>query len=188
MKRPAFALMRVVVRGGAEPPTFRFSGALVWSLYVAGQGLISDLAAQTMADCRLVCPDICRRWLPAWLPDLVSAANVRYLEQAEDRDATAKSPGSDPGDAHIPGIPPPSPSQPTAPAGPLSSPPAVVSTHEATAPPSQEPSRLLQRASPTGAVNPPTHACYAGDLWDFLVNLDGLSRLWRWEPAVHAGR
>jgi hypothetical protein len=35
---------------------------------VAGCGLMGDLAAQTMAGCRLVWPDICRRWLPVWLP------------------------------------------------------------------------------------------------------------------------
>jgi len=58
----------VVVRGGVEPPTFRFSGAFVASLDVAGCGLMGDLAAATMADCRLAWPDVCRRWLPVWLP------------------------------------------------------------------------------------------------------------------------
>ena len=67
MKRSAFALVRVV-RGGVEPPTFRFSGAFAASLHVARRGLMGHLAAQTMAGCRLMSPDICRRWLPVWLP------------------------------------------------------------------------------------------------------------------------
>ena len=50
-----------VVRGGVEPPTFRFSGASAASLHVAGRGLMGHLAAQTMAGCRLMSPDICRR-------------------------------------------------------------------------------------------------------------------------------
>jgi hypothetical protein len=29
----------------------------------------------TMAGCRLVWPNACRRWLPIWLPDIVSPAN-----------------------------------------------------------------------------------------------------------------
>src|SRR6266702_3234329 len=57
----------VVVRGGVEPPTFRFSGAFAVWLDVAGCGLMGDLAAQTMAGCRLLWPDVCRRWLPVWL-------------------------------------------------------------------------------------------------------------------------
>jgi hypothetical protein len=58
----------VVVKGGGEPPTFRFSGASVRSLHVAERGLISDLAAETIAGCRLVWPHACRCWLPVWLP------------------------------------------------------------------------------------------------------------------------
>jgi hypothetical protein len=69
-------IAKLVVRGGIEPPTFRFSGAFAVWLDVAGCGLMGDLAAQTMAGCRLVWPDVCRRWLPVWLPNLVSAANV----------------------------------------------------------------------------------------------------------------
>jgi hypothetical protein len=38
------------------------------SLHVAGRGLIGNLAAQTIARCRLTWPDDCRRWLPVWLP------------------------------------------------------------------------------------------------------------------------
>jgi hypothetical protein len=30
---------------------------------VAGYGLMGDLAGETMAGCRLMWPDICRRWL-----------------------------------------------------------------------------------------------------------------------------
>jgi hypothetical protein len=69
--------VKLVVRGGVEPPTFRFSGAYAPSLHVARCGLKGDLAAETVAGCRLVSPDACRRWLPVWLPHLVSAANVR---------------------------------------------------------------------------------------------------------------
>jgi hypothetical protein len=68
---------RRVVRGGVEPPTFRFSGAYAASLYVPGCGLMGQLAAKTTARCRLMWPDICRCWLPVRLPNLVSAANVR---------------------------------------------------------------------------------------------------------------
>ena len=35
-----------------------------------GEGLRSDLAAETMARRRLVWPGACRRWLPVWLPVL----------------------------------------------------------------------------------------------------------------------
>ena len=58
MKRSAFALVRVV-RGGIEPPTFRFSGAFAASLHVAGCGLMGDLPATTMAGCRLMGPGVC---------------------------------------------------------------------------------------------------------------------------------
>ena len=50
-------------QGRVEPPAFRFSGASAASLHVAGQGLMGDLAAETMARCRLMWPDACRRWL-----------------------------------------------------------------------------------------------------------------------------
>src|SRR5215831_11594902 len=84
MDLSAFALVRVVVvRGGIEPPTFRFSGAFATSLYVAGRGLTGHLAAQTMAGCRLMSPDACRRWLPVWLPILVSAAHGRDADGAQ---------------------------------------------------------------------------------------------------------
>jgi hypothetical protein len=66
--RHTFTQVRTVVRGGVEPPTFRFSGAYAPSLQVAGQGLMGDLAAETMAHRRPVWPDVCRRWLPVWLP------------------------------------------------------------------------------------------------------------------------
>jgi hypothetical protein len=64
----------VVVRGGVEPPTFRFSGAYAASLHVAGCCLMGDLAAQTMAGCCLMWPEFCRRWLPVWLPTFVGSA------------------------------------------------------------------------------------------------------------------
>ena len=66
--RDICAGQKLVVRGGVEPPTFRFSGASASSLHVAGRGLMGHLAAQTMAGCRLAWPDTCRRWLPVWLP------------------------------------------------------------------------------------------------------------------------
>ena len=50
-----------------------------------GEGLRSDLAAETMARRRLVWPGACRRWLPVWLPKLISAANVRRLGGLTDR-------------------------------------------------------------------------------------------------------
>ncbi len=77
MINKAFHLVKSVVRDGIEPSTFRFSGAYAPSLHVAGCGPIGDLAAENMARCRLVWPGVCGRWLPFWLPNLVSAANVR---------------------------------------------------------------------------------------------------------------
>src|SRR5437773_5566775 len=52
---------KLVVRGGIEPPAFRFSGAFAASLHVAGCGLMGDLAAQTVAGCRLTWPETCGR-------------------------------------------------------------------------------------------------------------------------------
>ena len=69
-------IAKLVVRGGTEPPAFRLSGASATSLHVAGRGLMGHLAAQTMAGCRVMWPDTCRRWLPVWPPleveDLIS--------------------------------------------------------------------------------------------------------------------
>jgi hypothetical protein len=69
-QRPKWAdyTAKLVVRGGVEPPAFRFSGAFAASLHVAGCRLMGNLAAQTMAGCRLAWPDICGRCLPVWLP------------------------------------------------------------------------------------------------------------------------
>ena len=82
-----------MVRGGIEPPAFRFSGAFARSLHVAGRILTGHLAAQTMAGCRLTSPDICGRWLPVWLPleleDPISLsaepARVRQARPADER-------------------------------------------------------------------------------------------------------
>ena len=49
------------------------------SQQMAGRGLRSGVAAETMARRRLVWPGACRHWLPVWLPHLVSAANIRRL-------------------------------------------------------------------------------------------------------------
>ncbi len=48
--------------------TFRFSGASAASLRGAGRRLIGQLAAETMARGCLMWPDVCRHWLPVWLP------------------------------------------------------------------------------------------------------------------------
>src|SRR5215470_5760747 len=63
LARATERIRRLVVRGGFEPQAFRFSGAFAASLHVAGCGLMGQLAATTMAGCRLVWPDVCRRWL-----------------------------------------------------------------------------------------------------------------------------
>jgi Lsr2 len=60
----------VVVRGGVEPPAFRFSGAYAAWLHVAGCDLMGDLAAATMAGCRLMWPGVCWCWLGVWLPGI----------------------------------------------------------------------------------------------------------------------
>src|SRR5215472_15587772 len=90
------ALVRLVVRGGVEPPTFRFSGAYTASLYVAGCGLMGDLAGETVADCRLLWPDICRRWLPVWRPIPVSATHVRDANGAQRPHARHQPPRGQP--------------------------------------------------------------------------------------------
>src|SRR2546423_5076420 len=65
--------------GGVGSMTSRFSGACAAPAHVAGYDLMGDLtlAAEPMARCRLMLPGVCRRWLPVWLPNLVSAANGR---------------------------------------------------------------------------------------------------------------
>jgi hypothetical protein len=55
----------------------QFSGAYAPSLHVAGSGLMGDLAGETVAGCRLVWPDACRRWLPVWLPELTHGGGRR---------------------------------------------------------------------------------------------------------------
>jgi len=75
---------KLVALRASGPPTFFFSGAFPGWLHVAGRGLMGNLAAETMAGCRLMWPDIRRRWLPGWLPNLVSAANVREPGQADE--------------------------------------------------------------------------------------------------------
>ena len=45
----------VVVRGGVEPPTFAFQAHPPCRCTWLGCGLMSDLAVQTMAHCRLRC-------------------------------------------------------------------------------------------------------------------------------------
>jgi hypothetical protein len=53
-----------VVRGGVEPPTFRFSGASGRSLGIAGRGLICRLAGVTVAGGGWAWPGSCLCWLP----------------------------------------------------------------------------------------------------------------------------
>jgi hypothetical protein len=57
-----------VVRGGVEPPTFRFSGAFKRSRDVARRSPIGHLAALISAQSRLASLSACLRWLPFWLP------------------------------------------------------------------------------------------------------------------------
>ena len=54
-----------MVRGGVEPPTFRFSGAIRPSWTVAGRRLISRLPAPIVAGRRPASVTACLRWLPA---------------------------------------------------------------------------------------------------------------------------
>jgi hypothetical protein len=62
----------------------------------AGRGLMGHLAAQTMAGCRVMWPDTCRRWLPVWLPleleDLISLSvepSTRSRASADERTTLA---------------------------------------------------------------------------------------------------
>ena len=66
----------LVVRGGVEPPTFRFSGAICRSRTVASRRLICHLAASIVARGRLASLDVCLCWLPVWLPESVSLAGI----------------------------------------------------------------------------------------------------------------
>lgn len=75
--------VELVISGSIEPPAFRFSGASPVSLHGAGRRLMGYLAAETIARRRLAWPGVCGHWLPVWLPNLVSNANVLRLEQAE---------------------------------------------------------------------------------------------------------
>ena len=56
-----------MVRGGVEPPTFRFSSAIGRSWTVAGRRLISQLPAPIVAVGRPASVTACLRWLPIWL-------------------------------------------------------------------------------------------------------------------------
>ena len=40
---------------------------------------MGDLAAETVARCRLMWPGVCRRWLPVWLPDPASGYSKRRV-------------------------------------------------------------------------------------------------------------
>jgi hypothetical protein len=51
-----------------EPTTPRFSDAILLLLDVAMCRPLSQLAAPTVARCRLVSLRVCLRWLPVWLP------------------------------------------------------------------------------------------------------------------------
>jgi hypothetical protein len=42
---------------------------------------MGDLAAETMAGCRLVWPGACRRWLPVWLPEVGAELLVGGVQQ-----------------------------------------------------------------------------------------------------------
>jgi hypothetical protein len=75
----AFPLVRVVVRGRVELPTFRFSGAILQSRNVADRGPTCHLAASTVAHRRLASVTACLRWLPIWLPAIGDPAVIGYI-------------------------------------------------------------------------------------------------------------
>jgi hypothetical protein len=66
----SIAWSEVVVRGGVEPPTFRFSGAIRRSRTVASRRLICHLAATIVARGRLLSLEVCLCWLPVGSPNL----------------------------------------------------------------------------------------------------------------------
>src|SRR5262249_42149788 len=80
--RPRSPRTDEAVGGWDRIADFRFSGAFPSSLHVAGCGLMGDLAAETAGRRRLMWAGVCRCWFPVWLPNLVSTANLRCLEQA----------------------------------------------------------------------------------------------------------
>jgi hypothetical protein len=57
-----------VVRGGIEPPAFRFSGISTALPDDAGRGLTGNLAAETNVRYRPAWPGVCRCWLPFGSP------------------------------------------------------------------------------------------------------------------------
>jgi hypothetical protein len=63
--RKHIPLLDRVVRGGGEPPTFRFSGAILPSRVVAARSLMRHLAASIVARRRLTSLHACLHWLRA---------------------------------------------------------------------------------------------------------------------------
>src|SRR5215813_7898316 len=61
-------LVKLVVRGRVELPTFRFSGEIWPSRAAAGRRLISHLTCTIVAGRRQASLGVCLRWLPLWLP------------------------------------------------------------------------------------------------------------------------
>src|SRR6266567_6097337 len=62
---------------GFEPQTSCMPCTLQTSLGVAGRRLVWRSPAASVAGRGLASPGVAPRWLPTWLPELVSAANVR---------------------------------------------------------------------------------------------------------------
>ena len=65
-----FACSHEVVRGGVEPPTFRFSGASAGSPDGVRRCCTSQPPAVIAAGIGLLGPGACRHWPPVWLPGI----------------------------------------------------------------------------------------------------------------------
>jgi len=84
-----------VVRGGVEPPTFRFSGAIWPSRTVAGRRLISHLPAPIVAGRRPASVTACLRWLPIWLPGVGDPAVIGlHISGFADRSLNSRTPAA----------------------------------------------------------------------------------------------
>jgi hypothetical protein len=59
---------------------------------MAGYGLVGDLAAETLAGCRLMWHGVCRRWLPVWLLEPAEPTGVvRVIAAGQVIDSVAGS-------------------------------------------------------------------------------------------------
>ena len=90
---PELGKQEIVELRGLEPLASCMPYKLQLSLGVAGRGPVWRSPAASVAVCGLASPGAAPRWLPTWLPQLVSSANVRGALQPPGRVRLLSSPG-----------------------------------------------------------------------------------------------